>query len=132
MITSFSASVVSGSGRGKDLGTPTINLDPASLAAIGREGIYAAWAIVDGVRMPAVMHAGPRPVFNDTPSVEVHLLCPPPETIPSALTVELVSFIREVRDFASVEELQREIQRDVASARATLGLDVAYAQKGNS
>ncbi len=64
---SFSASVVSGSGRGKDLGTPTINLDPSSLEAIGREGIYAAWATLDGARMPAVMHAGPRPVFKDTP-----------------------------------------------------------------
>lgn len=122
---SFSASVVSGSGRGKDLGTPTINLDPSSLEAIGREGIYAAWATLDGARMPAVMHAGPRPVFKDTPSVEVHLLCPPPQTIPDTLTVELVSYIREVRDFASIEELQREIGHDVASARATLGLDVA-------
>ncbi len=132
MLVSFTAHVITGSGRGQGLGTPTINLDPSSLETIGREGIYAAWAMLDGARLPAVMHAGPRPVFKDSPSVEVHLLCPPPETIPATLTVELASFIRDVRDFASVEELQREIQRDVASARATLGLDVTHAQEGNS
>lgn len=121
MHLTFSASVVSGSGRGKTIGTPTINLDPAMLATIGREGIYAAWATLDGARMPAVMHVGARPVFDDTPSIEVHLLCPPPETIPGAVTIELVDFIREVRNFVSVDELQAEIGRDIASARATLG-----------
>lgn len=121
MITSFSASVVSGAGRGRTIGTPTINLDPSALATIGREGIYAAWAILDAVRMPAVIHAGARPVFNDSPSVEVHLLCPVPATIPGTVTVELVEFIRGIRNFASVAELQAEIARDIASARATLG-----------
>lgn len=116
---------MSGSGRGKTIGTPTINLDPAALATIGREGIYAAWATLDGVRMPAVMHVGARPVFDDTPSIEVHLLCPPPAAVPKTMTVELVEYIREVRNFASVEELRTEIGRDIASARATLGLDVA-------
>lgn len=124
MNLTFSASVVSGSGRGRTIGTPTINLDPSTLASIEREGIYAAWATLDAVRMPAVVHAGARPVFHDTPSVEVHLLCPPPAAIPDTLTVELVDFIREVRNFASVDELTAEIGRDIASARATLGLDV--------
>lgn len=114
---------MSGSGRGRTIGTPTINLDPSALATIGRDGIYAAWATLDGIRMPAVVHAGPRPVFGDTPSVEVHLLCPPPATIPETLAVELVDFIREVRNFASVDELTAEIGHDVASARATLGVD---------
>jgi riboflavin kinase/FMN adenylyltransferase len=105
------------------LGTPTINLDPSSLKDVGREGIYAAWATLEGERFPAVMHAGGRPVFDDTPSLELHLLKTPPATIPSSATVEVVAFIREVRNFASVAELQAEIQRDIASARATLGRD---------
>ncbi len=116
---------MSGSGRGKTIGTPTINLDPSVLTLIEREGIYAAWAILDAVRMPAVIHAGARPVFDDTPSVEVHLLCPAPASIPETVTVELVDFIREVRNFASVDELKAEITRDIALSRATLGLDVA-------
>lgn len=125
MLLSFHAHVITGSGRGKTLGTPTINLNPATLAMIGHEGIYAAWATLDGVRMPAVMHAGARPVFHDTPSVEIHLLCPPPTTVPKTVFVEVSSFIRDIRDFDSVAELQAEIRRDINLARATLGLDAA-------
>lgn len=132
MNPTFSASVVPGAGRGRTIGTPTINLDPAALSTIGREGIYAAWATLDGTRMPAVMHAGARPVFNDAPSVEIHLLCPPPATVPETVTVEVVSFIRDIRDFGSVAELQAEIRRDIDLARATLGVDAAHAQEGNS
>lgn len=125
MLSAFTADVVRGAGRGKELGTPTINLSPEALRSIGREGIYAVWAIFGGDRVPAVMHAGGRPVFRDTASVEVHLLVPPPETIPPELTVEVVAFLRPVENFDSVAELQEQIRRDIDAARATLGVDVA-------
>lgn len=131
MLSTFTADVVRGAGRGRSLGTPTINLDPAAQASIGREGIYACWAIIDGERAPAVMHAGARPVFDDVPSVEIHLLTPPPVEIPGSLTVEVVAFLRPIEDFDSVEELQRQIQRDIDLARGTLGVDAAYAQEND-
>lgn len=132
MLSAFTADVVRGAGRGKELGTPTINLSPDAQRSIGREGIYAVWAILDGDRVPAVMHAGGRPVFNDSPSVEVHLLVPPPDTIPPELTVEVVAFLRPVENFASVVDLQAQIRRDIDAARATLGVDAAYTQEGDS
>lgn len=125
MISTFTAGVVRGAGRGKTLGTPTINLDPEALASIGRQGIYAVWAIIDGDRLPAVMHAGDRPVFDDTPSVEVHLLDSAPEHVPEELTVEVMEYLRPIENFASIEELQAQIARDILLARATLGLDAA-------
>lgn len=124
MICAFTAGVVRGAGRGKALGTPTINLDPSALTEIGKQGIYAVWAIIDGDRIPAVMHAGDRPVFKDMPSVEIHLLGPVPKEIPAELTVEVIEYLRAIEDFASVQELQAHIQRDILQARATLGLDV--------
>lgn len=132
MLCAFTAAVVRGAGRGKDLGTPTINLSPEALSSIGEQGIYAVWAIIDGDRVPAVMHAGDRPVFDDEPSVEVHLLGSVPETVPAELTVEVVEYLRPVADFATVEELQAEIRRDILLARATLGLDVAEAETRDS
>ena len=125
MLSAFTAGVVRGAGRGKTLGTPTINLSPEALASIGREGIYAVWAILDGDRVPAVMHAGARPVFDDDPSVEVHLLGAVPAETPAELTVEVVEYLRPIRDFSSVAELQAQIRRDIDAARATLGIDAA-------
>lgn len=125
MLSAFTAGVVRGSGRGKGLGTPTINLDPSALTEIGDQGIYAVWAIAGGDRIPAVMHAGDRPVFDDTPSVELHLLETLPSHLPEEWTVEVVAYLRPIENFPSVDELRAQIQRDIADARATLGADVA-------
>lgn len=132
MLCAFTAGVVRGAGRGKTLGTPTINLSPDALTDIGREGIYAVRAIIDGDRVPAVMHAGARPVFDDDPSVEVHLLGSVPAETPRELTIEVIEYLRPIRDFASVGELQAQIRRDIDHARATLGIDVAAPEESDS
>lgn len=128
----FEASVVPGAGRGKTLGTPTINLDPALLAHIGREGIYACWATLDGARHPAVMHAGARPVFRDTASIELYLLDGAPETVPERIRVESVAYLREIRDFPSIDDLTAQIRDDIRAARATLGVDAPPPQEARS
>ena len=125
MSLTFTAFFVRGRGRGKTIGTPTINLDPSVLTGIERQGIYAVWVTVDHERLPAVMHAGDRPVFNDDASVEIHFLVPPPVKTPQALTVKIVEFLRPIENFDSVEELQAQIRRDIEHARATLGIDAA-------
>lgn len=122
LFPSFTAGVVSGAGRGKGLGTPTINLDPSFLSTIGREGIYACWATIEGKRHPAVMHAGARPVFQDSASIEIHLLDTPPESTPETVTVEPALYLREIRDFSSIDELKAQIADDIRAARATLGV----------
>lgn len=132
MLCAFTATVVPGRGRGKTLGTPTINLSPTALNAIGKDGIYACWAIFDGDRVPAVMHAGDRPVFHDTPSVEVHLLKDPPSVTPDSLTVEVIEYLRPVEDFESPEALQTQIKDDISRARGILGDDDEATQKTRS
>ena len=127
MLSAFTAEVIQGAGRGKRIGTPTINLSPAARTEIGKDGIYAVWAIFGGDRVPAVMHAGERPVFNDAPSVEIHLLTPAPSETPNELTIEVIKYLRAVKNFPSVEELQAQIKGDIAEARATLCVDVARA-----
>ncbi len=127
MLSAFTAGVVKGAGRGKKIGSPTINLSPTALTAIGRDGVYAVWAIFGGDRIPAVMHAGDRPVFNDTPSVEVHLLEGAPKKTPVEMTVEVIEFLRPIENFDTVEELQAQIRTDILLARATLGADAADA-----
>lgn len=109
----FTASTITGAGRGKGLGTPTINLNLDQVPDELHEGIYACIAN----DQHAVMHYGPRPVFNDTLSCEIHLL----DTIPSVdleeVSVSVLERIRDVRNFPDAEALKEEITKDIRRAR---------------
>lgn len=118
--SSFTARIVTGSGRGKIIGIPTLNLDLRDIPLSFTEGIYACFARLADKWIPAVLHYGPRPVFHDTPSCEVHLLdknAPPPV---GSITVAIAGILRPVRDFPSEDALLEQIRQDRADARAML------------
>ena len=117
---SFTARVMSGRGRGREIGAPTINLELSDVPPALQEGIYACFAVMDGVRLPAAMHFGPRPAFKDTETCEVHLLDAAPDAVPATLPVDVIAYLREVRDFPSTEALMAQITKDIAQARAIL------------
>ncbi len=112
----FTARVISGAGRGKRLGTPTMNMNLADVPHDLAEGIYVCRT--DGES--AVMHYGPRPVFRDTTSCEVHLLDRVLERAPDTIIVEVIHKLRDVRDFPSPEALMAQIADDIAQARGIL------------
>ncbi|HVW66792.1 MAG TPA: riboflavin kinase [Candidatus Peribacteraceae bacterium] len=116
----FTAPVVSGSGRGKDLGIATMNLELDSVPSELTEGIYACFVMFDGKRYMAGMHYGPRPVFKDTRSCEIHILDEWIEKTPDALEVLVVGRIRDVADFPSVDDMLKQIEDDIANVRAIL------------
>ncbi len=122
-ICQFSARIVSGSGRGRTIGSPTINVHLHDVPADLATGIYACRAVLDGTPYPAALFFGPRPVFHDTPSCEVYVIDTVPLITARTLTVEVVGYIREVRDFATVADLQKQIAIDVTAARAMLAID---------
>ncbi|MBP9751109.1 MAG: riboflavin kinase [Candidatus Peribacteraceae bacterium] len=122
-FSDFAATVVTGAGRGRRIGTPTLNLDLGSVPTELEDGVYACRARLDGDGnpLPAVMHLGPRPVFHDSRSCEVHLLDDvPPETTASVAVSDL-AYLRPVQNFPSKDALVEQIGRDVAAARAILG-----------
>lgn len=117
---SFTARAIKGSGRGKLLGTPTINLETTNLPAMD-EGIYACSALIDGKEEKAVMHYGPRPVFDDPlVTCEVHLLDRLLNGAPDTLDVTVVGYLRTVQDFPTVDGLRYQIERDIEDARGML------------
>ena len=109
--------VVSGRGRGRDLGFPTANLVPEGDVLVPH-GVYAADAVLmspeEGVRR-AVVHYGPRPTFDDSPSLEAHLTGFSGEV--TRLRVRLLSHLREIRAFPGPDALKRQLERDVEQAR---------------
>jgi riboflavin kinase / FMN adenylyltransferase len=116
----FTAPVIAGAGRGKALGTPTMNVDLSAVPPELEEGIYACFAQIEGKREPAAMHYGPRPVFKDSTSCEIHLIDRIVVQAPSHVKVEVIARLREVRDFAAPEALVQQMAKDIESARAIL------------
>lgn len=120
----FSARTVPGAKRGRKLGTPTINVRLADVPKDLAHGIYACFAQMDDATdpLPAVMHYGPRPVFKDSVSCEVHILDRKITTTPKRLTVAVVEHIRDVADFPLREVLQEQMASDIRVARDILGV----------
>jgi len=121
----FTASIISGSGRGKTIGTPTLNLDLADVPAELQEGIHACWinnvtSSGDEKWLQGAMHYGPRPVFKDSVACEIYALDTVIDEAPSAVDVRVIGYLRPVMDFPSVDELQRQIADDVVQTRAML------------
>jgi riboflavin kinase/FMN adenylyltransferase len=114
----FSATIIPGHGRGKQLGFPTLNLKPLESLEM-ESGVYAVTVEWDGLSYFAVMHVGPRPTFEGAePSVEVHVLDFDIKESPHDIMVQVVEFLRPVQKFDSPEALVRQIREDVVSARA--------------
>ena len=62
-----------------------------------------------------MLHYGPRPTFDDSLSLEVHLTGFSGEV--SRLRVRFLSHLREVRAFPGPQSLREQLGRDVAKAR---------------
>ncbi len=106
--------VVHGLGRGRQLGFPTANLQvPEGGKLVPGSGIYAVraslgWRICDGL-----LHLGPRPTFaGSPPSIELYLLDFENDIYGESVRVDFLSRLREVRPFASAEELVRQMRVD--------------------
>ncbi|HKJ11684.1 MAG TPA: bifunctional riboflavin kinase/FAD synthetase [Ornithinimicrobium sp.] len=122
--------VVHGHHRGRELGYPTANLGPDRSGMVPADGVYAGW--VERVdqppddedrRLPAAISVGTNPTFADVPerTVEAYVL--------DRLDLDLyhetvgVDFVCRLRDnvrFDSVDQLRRQMARDVAVCRSVL------------
>lgn len=106
---------VKGTGRGKILGFPTINLDTQD-QCLPPNGVYAVWAN----NLPAIANLGIRPTFGENlikPILEVHLLAN--QEISQSNNIE-VTFIERIRDemyFKNEKELVIQIEKDIEQTK---------------
>jgi len=117
------AEVERGAGRGQGLGFGTANLKPKGLAMPG-QGVYAAFAQVEGRIAPAAVNIGVVPTFGALKSqvVEVHLLDPPSESLlGKELRLRFVQRLRGEKRFSGPEPLRAQIACDLKAIQAQLG-----------
>ena len=113
--------VVSGAGRGRDLGAPTANLAVENTFIPGR-GVYVTEARVAEVAHPAITNVGVRPTFEDDGalSVETHLLDLQLDHRLSLYGEPMeLAFRKKLRDerrFESADALATQIAEDVRQA----------------
>ena len=108
-----------GNRKGRTLGFPTANLSMDGGSEVPF-GVYLSQAILEsGERVWGISNVGIRPTLtNDSAAtLETHLFCEPCDLYGQVLEVELFSFLRKERRFASPDALIAQIKSDLILAK---------------
>lgn len=118
---SLNGRVTSGAGRGLELGFPTANMDIAREQALPADGVYATRAYIDGKAYQSLTNVGKRPTFGGSEhTVEVYLLDYHSDLYGRQLKIDFMERLRGEKQFATAEELKKQITEDIKQGRAIL------------
>lgn len=125
--------VVRGDQRGRELGYPTANLNPAAAAygappALPADGVYAGYVVLNPhapgtTHLPAAISVGTNPTFTDGSDrrVEAYVLDRNDLSLYGQIIgVEFVERLRGQETFAEVADLIAQMDKDVALTRSLL------------
>lgn len=117
--------VVHGDQIGREIGFPTANLDPAMEGYLPADGVYAAWAWVDGTPYGAAVSIGNNPTFDGIPArrTEAHLLDASVDVYGKSITLEFVEHVRPMVKFDGLEPLAAALADDVERIRGILAAE---------
>ena len=126
--------VVHGQKRGRALGYPTANLDPALEGFVPADGVYAGYLRIvaegeagertPGERMPAAISVGNNPTFDGVPEkqVEAFVLDRTLDLYDLTVEVEFVERVRGMAKFDSLNDLIDQMADDTMRVRGILGV----------
>ena len=115
-----------GAERGAGLGFPTANLRPRN-RVIPAHGVYVTGTLIEGQWRRSVTNVGVRPTFaaDMEPSVETFVLNWAGDLYGDVVRVRFLYRLRNERKFSSVDELKKQIEKDVDRAQS-------YVERGGS
>lgn len=121
----LAGTIVKGDQRGRTIGIPTANLDPAAYAGliVPMDGVYAGTVLLDQKEHPAAISVGVKPTFGQkTLTAEAHLIGFTHEN-PDVLYGKPARFrfarwIRDQYPFPGAGLLVEQLRRDIDYARA--------------
>ena len=114
-VFGFKATVVHGSGRGKELGYPTANFIPQEEnQLVPANGVYFIRGRINSENLYGMCNLGIRPTFNETDFVmEVHFFDLSSNNIyGSLIVVEFLERIRDEKRFSNPKELKNQLMKD--------------------
>jgi riboflavin kinase/FMN adenylyltransferase len=119
------STVIHGDAIGREIGFPTANLDPAIEGFLPADGVYAAWAWIDGKRYGAAVSIGNNPTFDGIPArrTEAHLLDASVDAYDKAIEIDFVEYIRPMVKFDGLDSLAAALSADVDRIRALLAAE---------
>jgi riboflavin kinase/FMN adenylyltransferase len=122
--------VVAGDARGRLLGYPTLNVDPAApRKLLPPDGVYAVEVVGSRGHFGGMMNLGGRPTFGDERrTLEVHLFDASGDFYGDHVDVAFVARLRDTKRFSGPDELVAQLQSDALAARAAL---TASSESGN-
>ena len=106
--------VVHGLENGRRIGFPTLNLEPSAHYALPKRGVYAGLVYLSGIPYKAMINVGNNPTIGsrETPIEEAHLFNFSGDAYGKRSYFQYVSYIREEKKFASLEELKNQLNQD--------------------
>ncbi|OUP51017.1 bifunctional riboflavin kinase/FAD synthetase [Lachnoclostridium sp. An181] len=107
-----------GAKLGRELDMRTMNIRPLPKKILPPNGVYAVNCYVDGKTYRGIANLGTKPTVKKEGSIllETHLFSFEKEMYGKEIEVKLLHFARPEQKFASVEELKKVMQADVAAA----------------
>lgn len=111
---SMRGEVISGKGRGKNLGFATANLKCEVDYVSPKNGVYETIVNYKGNKYRSITNIGVNPTFSDVNfSIETHIIYFKEDIYGEYIEVEFIDFIRSEKKFDSVDELVRQVNLDI-------------------
>lgn len=110
--------IVHGKGLGRTVGMPTANIEVEN-QKLPEPGVYATRIIIRGQRYDAVTNIGTRPSVDQETyeTVEACILDFEADIYGQEVTLEGMKFLRPIQKFENLQEVQEQVQKDIAQAK---------------
>lgn len=116
----ISGIVKKGDSRGASLGFPTANIYPKN-EIILRNGVYAAYVYIKSKRYRSAVNVGFNPTFSGKEKhIEAFLIDFDGDIYGEKIEIEFVDFVRSEKRFRRIQDLVKQIQRDVKYVKSSL------------
>ncbi len=111
--------VVHGKKLGRTVGMPTTNLHIYKKKKRPNCGVYATKIVLDGETYRAATNIGKRPTVDDFDyvTIESFILDFDKQIYGEDCVLEIHAFLREVKKFASLEEVRLQVEKDIEYCR---------------